>query len=324
MILPEGRTYKLTRELLKDTIDIHVHAGPHLLSSPRRMDSYEAAIEARDAGMQAIVYMDNLSLSCGTSYLINRLVPDFKTYGGLILSSTYGGLNPRAVKTAISYGDGAKFISFGTHSTCYQALNEGRYIDGKMIPIIERYPKFEEEEAKKCIRIPTDEPPGRELDEILQLIAANPHIYLITGHVSPEESLRIVELSEEYGYEKIVVSSLSASRASIEQLKDMTKKGAFIEYQLASYRRSTPKTHYYAEKEYASGGDPLGIMLVAKQVQDLGADHCIACSDFGVYTGPTAVEGMREFIASLLDLGISKDDIRKLTKKNPEKLLGLK
>ena len=53
MILPEGRTYELTRELLKDTIDIHVHAGPHLLSSPRRMDSYEAAIEARDAGMQA-------------------------------------------------------------------------------------------------------------------------------------------------------------------------------------------------------------------------------------------------------------------------------
>jgi hypothetical protein len=287
------------------------------------MDAYEAAVEARDAGMRAIVYMDNLSMSCGTSWLINRLVPDFKTYGGLILSSTYGGLNPRAVKTAISYGDGAKFICFGTHSTCYQALKEGRYIKGKLVPIIEQYPKFKIEEAKRCIRIPIDKSPGSELDEILQLIASNPQIYLITGHVSPEESVRLVDLSEEYGYEKILVSSASANKASLDQLENMTKKGAFIEYQLASFRLSAPKTHYYAEKEYASGGDLEGVMKVANQVQDLGADNCIVSSDFGVYTGPTAVEGMREFIAALLDLGISKDDIRKLTKTNPEKLLGL-
>ena len=44
---------------------------------------------------------------------------------------------------------------------------------------------------------------------------------------------------------------------------------------------------------------------------------------FGVYTLPDPVEGLREFIASLLDLGILRDDIRKLVKSNPEKLMGL-
>ena len=63
--------------------------------------------------------------------------------------------------------------------------------------------------------------------------------------------------------------------------------------------------------------------LVAEQIDELGAQHCIICTDFGVYTLPTPVEGLREFIACLLDLGISPDDLSKMVKSNPEKLLGL-
>ncbi len=70
----------------------------------------------------------------------------------------------------------------------------------------------------------------------------------------------------------------------------------------------------------APGG---GVKLVAEQIQALGAEHCIIATDFGVYTLPTPVEGFREFIACLLDLGVSPDDIRTLTKTNPERLLGL-
>jgi predicted TIM-barrel fold metal-dependent hydrolase len=66
-----------------------------------------------------------------------------------------------------------------------------------------------------------------------------------------------------------------------------------------------------------------GVKLVAEQIQALGAEHCIIATDFGVYTLPTPVEGFREFIACLLDLGVSPEDIRTLTKTNPEKLLDL-
>ena len=126
MVLPEGRSFELSKELLQGSIDVHVHATPHLPSSPRRLDPVEAAIQARDAGMRTIVLMDVFEMSNGIAWLVNRLVPDFKVYGGLILNTVYGSLNPRAVKTAISYGDGAKFISFGTHSTYFQASREGR------------------------------------------------------------------------------------------------------------------------------------------------------------------------------------------------------
>ncbi len=331
MILPEGRSFELSQELLKGAIDIHVHAGPHIPSSPRRVDPVQAAIQARDAGMQAIVFMDVFAMSNGTSWIVNRVVPDFKTYGGLILNTVYGGMNPRAVKTAISYGDGAKFISFGAHSTYFQASREGRMVNGRFVPLSELFPKFKTEELDRCIRIPLDEAPEPALDEILHLIASHPHIYMITGHVSVEEALRLVDLAAEYGIKKVVVSSAVTKIATMEQLKHMAAKGAFIEYTLAAYTHTTPipKTHYYVEREYASIDEGMdegprgGVRLAAEQIQELGAEHCIICTDFGVYTLPEPVEGLREFIACLLDLGISIDDIRQLVKTNPERLLSL-
>jgi hypothetical protein len=117
----------------------------------------------------------------------------------------------------------------------------------------------------------------------------------------------------------------------MEQLKYMANNGAYIEYTLAAFTHTTsiPKTHYYVEQEYISidegmSHEPVGgVRLVSKQIQEIGAEYCIIATDFGVYTLPTPVEGLREFISCLLDLGITTDDIKKLMKDNPEKLLDL-
>jgi hypothetical protein len=330
-MLPEGRSLELSQELIKGSIDIHVHAGPHIFSSPRRVDPYQAAINARDAGMQAIVFMDVFEMSNGTAWLVNRVVPDFKTYGGIILNTVYGGMNPRAVKTALHYGDGAKYVSFGAHSTHYQASKEGRLIDGEFVPLSVLYPRFKEEELDRCIRIPVDEAPGPKLDEVLTLIASNSHVYMITGHVSAEEAVRLVDLSQEYGIGKVVVSSAVSKIANTGQLEYMADRGALIEYTLAAYTHTTsiPKTHYYVEREYASIDEGMsegpggGVKHTAEQILDLGTEHCVIATDFGVYTLPEPLEGFREFIACLLDLGLSQEDIRKLSKENPERLLGI-
>lgn len=330
-VLPDGRTLELSRELLSGAIDIHVHAGPHIFSSPRRVDPIEAAVEARDAGMRALVYMDVFEMSNGIAWLVNRHVPDFQTFGGLILNTVYGGMNPRAVKTALHYGDGAAFVSFGAHSTYFQAEREGHIVDGAFVPLSTLYPKFKTEELDRCIRIPLEAEPGPELDEILGLIGEHKHVYLNTGHVSVDEALRLVELAPRYGVERILVASSVTKIASDEQVRRMIAGGAFIEHTLAAFTHTTPipKTHYYVEKEYISidegmqGDTKAGVHTVARQVRELGAAHFILSSDFGVYTLPTPVEGLREFIACMLDLGIPAADIETMVKHNPAKLLGL-
>lgn len=334
-LLPPGRSFELSRDLLKGAIDIHVHAGPHIFSSPRRVDPVEAAQEALDAGMRAIVYMDVFEMSNGTSWIVNRVMRDsadrFETFGGLIMNTTYGGMNPRAVKTALSYGTGAKYISFGAHSTYFQAAREGHIVDGEFIPLSDLFPSFKTEELDRCIRISLEGKPGPELDEILRLIAENPHVYLNTGHVSVEEAIRLIELSKEYGIKKVLVASSVTKIATMDQLRWMADQGAFIEYTLAAYTHTTPipKTHYYVEREYMSIDEGMdaapdgGVKKVSEQIRALGAEHCILCSDFGVYTLPTPVEGMRAFVACMLDLGIPPHDIRTMIKTNPERLLGL-
>lgn len=234
---------------------------------------------------------------------MNQAVPDFKTYGGLIMNTVYGSMNPRAVKTALYYGDGAKYISFGAHSTYYQAAREGRRVGDKFVPLSELYPKFKTEELDRCIRIPVDEPPGPELDEILQLVADHPHVFLNTGHVSAEEGVRVVELAEQYNIKRVLVASAVTKLANMEQLKYMVGKGAFIEFTLAAYTHTTPlpKTHYYVEREYASIDEGMeeepsgGVRVVAEEIEELGADNCIIGTDFGVYTLPAPVEALCEF-----------------------------
>ena len=331
MILPEGRSFELSRELLQGAIDIHVHATPHLPSSPRRLDPIQAAEQARDAGMQAIVLMDVFQMSNGVAWVVNRAVPDFRVYGGLILNTAYGGLNPRAVKTAIGYGDGAKFISFGTHSTYYQASREGRVVDGKFTPVKDIYPAFKREEVDRAIRIPVEGPIGPELEEILGLISDNPHVFMRTGHVSAEEAIRLVDLAEDYGIGNVLVATGAVGVASTEQLRYMAGKGAFIEYTFGAYTHTTtiPKTHYYVELEYAAideevEGEVKGsIRRAVEQIRQVGVEHCILATDLGVYTLPDPVEGLREFVASLLDLGVPPRDIRQMIKTNPERLLGM-
>lgn len=330
-LLPDGRSLAQSEELLRGAIDIHVHAGPHIFSSPRRVDPVEAATQARDAGMRAIVFMDVFEMSNGIAWLVNRVVPDFMTYGGLILNTVYGGMNPRAVKTALQYGDGAKFISFGAHSTYFQASREGRMVDGHFVPLGELYPAFAKEELSRAIRIPVDSPPPPELEEILSLIAATPGVYLNTGHVSNEEALRLIDLAIDRGIHRILVASSVTKNMSIEQQRMAAASGALIEHTLAAFTHTTPipKTHYYVEREYASidegmeAGDHAGVRGVAEQILAVGAEHCIIASDFGVYTLPTPVEGLRSFIACLLDLGLTDADIRSMIVANPVKLLCL-
>ncbi len=331
MNLKPQRTNALSEELLIGAIDIHVHPGPHLMTSPRRLDPIRVAIQARDAGMQALVYLDVSEMSNGIAWLVNQHVPDFYVYGGLILNTVYGGMNPRSVKTALYYGDGAKYIQFGTHSAYFQASREGRVIDGKYRLIQEIYPKFKDEELGRAIRIPVNEDPGVELDEILKLVADHPHVYIDTGHVSVEEAIRLVDLKKKYGYQKIIVSSSVTKLASVAQLKYMIGQGALVEHTIASYmaQQMIPGTHYYIEEEYMSIDEAMdkeaegGIRRVGELVRELGAENCILSTDSGRYSMPTPLECMRVFIACMLDLNISAEEIRLMVKTNPERLLGI-
>lgn len=318
------RSRQKSAELLVGAIDLHVHPGPHLLSSPRSTNPIECAQEARDAGMRALVLMDVMTVSSGTAWLVEQVVEGIHCYGGIILNTAYGSLNPRAVMNATTYGNGARFVSFGAHCTYYQASTEGRYEDGAWILLREKYPKFAQDEMPRKIRIP-DGPPCKELQEILEIIAANPQIYMISGHVSPQEAIRLGQLAKEFGIKKYLISSHTSVDMDSAQIAKAIELGAYLEHTFAA-GGTVAKTHYYAEYEYRSGSKGPGIdgvMVAANQIRKFGAEHFVCGTDLGVYSASKPVSGMREYIACLMDEGLTDDQIRLVTSVNPGKLLDL-
>jgi hypothetical protein len=64
-----------------------------------------------------------------------------------------------------------------------------------------------------------------------------------------------------------------------------------------------------------------GLTFIAKQMKEIDPEHCIMGTDFGRYGLSTPVEGLRQFIACMLDLGVTTSEIRQMVKTNPEMLL---
>ena len=335
----QGETYydrsmELPTELLRGAIDLHAHVGPHLKSSPRSVDPMQAALQAKAAGMRGLVYMDVMENSSGTAWLVSRSVPGIHLFGGIILNTVYGGMNPRAVRTAIYYGAGAKFVSFGAHSTHYLASQEGRMVDGEPVLLQDLYPKFAEQELARAIRIPLGDPVPADLDEILQLIGDHPDVYLNTGHVSAEEALRLVELAPRYGIEmnRVLVAHVARNAMTMDQQKQVAAAGAWLEGTYADcgvYPGGVGRTHYYPEQEYinqlsiSGPGAPRNLGDLGRQIREIGVEHFILGTDYGIRGVAPPLEGMRQLIAGLLDMEFSIEEIRQLTGGNAARLLGL-
>lgn len=323
------RSMELPNELLNGAILSHVHAGPVLKSNPSYPDPFQVAEEAIAANIRAVVYYDVFGTSSGTAFMVNRKVEGIDVFGGIILGSCQGGLNPRAVLTALYYGDGAKFVSFGAHCTHFQASRESRYIDGKLVPFKDLYPKFAQEELSRAIRIPLEDPIPPEFEEILQMVADHPHVYLNTGHVSGEEVLRVLDLAERYGIKKVLVAHPARRQLTIEQQKEAGQRGAFLEGALADWLYpNVPRTHYYVERDYMDEsslmpGNRAGAVQWINEIREVGPEYFILCTDYGIRAASSAVQGMRTLITTLLDMEFTPDEIRTMISHNPARMLDL-
>ena len=321
---------EMSDELLIGAIDSHVHAGPVLASNPGRFDPIEVAQMARDAGMRSIVYYSVFGNAAEMAWITNRHVPGIRTYGGYLMNLCQGGLNPRAVRTALAMEEGCRFVSFGSHCTYASVTSESTLIDGKPVPFVDAFPKFRETELPVAVRIPLEGAVPPELDEILSMVAEKPWVYLNTGHVSVPEAFRILELSKQYGIKKVLIAHPTRGAMTVEQQKQAAAQGAFLEGCAGDwFFPDAPHTHYYAEKEYQDL-----TCLLDKQtrystahwmrtLREVGPEHFVLGTDYGIRSAPSPIEGMRMMISLLLDYDFSYEEIRKMTVENPAKLIGM-
>ena len=290
-------------ELLVGAVDCHVHACPHI--NARSVDVFQAVRMAADAGLRAIGLMDNFTNSAGLAALAHRELGHLgvEVFGGLIMEPPAGGICADSVRIALDYGYepncGARFISLPTHHTRNVAQREGRdgaYLDG-------------------CLAIPETGPLPDPLPEILDLIAARGVVFN-TGHVSGVEAIRVTELAQSRGVERILAPS---GDFTVDEVRELVAVGAFAEFSffVLSHATQVGLTHVDAERHAIPS---VSLAETHALIRAAGTARTVVSGDCGVYVLPPPVEGLREFLLLLKSVGFSNDELAVMVQDNPKAL----
>jgi hypothetical protein len=282
--------------LLKGSIDMHVHFGPDP-NLVRRQNAVETAIAAREMGIGGIVLKSHPYPTAALATVVSQLVPGILVFGGVCLEYECGGVNPYAVEAAAKLG--AKvvwmpvFSAANSRSMVRRVL--GLSLKGNGISILGD----------------NDEVTPNVVDVLT--VVRDYDMVVATGHISSREILALVNKAKQLGLTKVLVTHatdkyISETVLSAEERQMLAKEGVLLEYTAFEI---TPT---------GEGTDPTEI---ADAIRNDGPEHCIISSDFGGNSHPTEPEGMRMFISSMLQQGLSERDITHMVKTNPARLLGI-
>jgi hypothetical protein len=269
------------QEILKGSIDLHVHAGPEP-GRERRMDALETARHAYEAEMGGFVLKSHQYPTAPLADLLGRVYPGLKVHGAIVLNRAVGGLNAEAVQVSAALG--ARVVWMPTFDSHFAMQRQG---------------------LGPGIRL-TDESGAlaAEVNDILD-IASKEDIVLASGHISPSEAIALFTEARSRGVRRMVVTH-PTEVASPDELKTMVSLGAYPEFTFLSATPSSAKT---TPKKMADA------------IKVLGVEHCVVTTDFGQWMNPSPAEGMRMAIAELLHAGLTPDDVSTLVKGNPSQLL---
>lgn len=281
-------------ELLSGSIDMHLHIGPDEMAT--RVDAVEAAEQAADVEMKAIVLKNHSYPTTPVAVIARKLVPEVEVFGSICLDYEIGGLNVDAVERHARLG--AKVVwmpTFSSTNSRAKMRQLGLNLEGDGFSILGDDGKL-----------------VAEIEPILEIIKKHDMV-LASGHMSPVEIFAVLEAAQKKSIEKIVITHPSDAEfmdktLTLEELQRLGRMGAFIEQTMVTL---LPTEFCHSPQERV------------ETIKAIGAEHCIMSTDLGQYWNPPPAEGMRFFMAILLRNGLKAKDIEVMAKKNPARLLGL-
>lgn len=280
---------------LQGVIDMHVHTNPDLRK--RAYDDFELMEAGIRVGARAIVIKTHQGTTMDRAYLCNRhnqIVHGgsnhFTMFGSITLNQVVGGINPKAVDSALKLG--AKVVWLPTQS----ARNHMQKMNWDL---------------SKCVDVVRDGKVVPELLDVFELIKDH-NAVLGTAHVSPEECFVVVEAARKAGVKNIVVTH-----------PEWWIVGMSLEDQI----RLVNDYDVILERCYAQnmGGGKYKSNLPAnlELIQAVGYEHVMVDTDGGQTENPYWEIAMEEYMQYLVDHGMTEEQVYHMTKTIPARLLGL-
>jgi hypothetical protein len=280
---------KLEDRVLDGAIDLHAHYGPD--SYPRQWDAFEITALAKERGLRAIVFKNHWSETASLAYLVRKYgTQGIEVYGAVTLDTPIGGVNPQAVRYMVDVTGGfGRIVWMPTHDSVHEvaynkderpsvAVSRG----GKLLP---------------------------EVLEVLDLVAEH-DLTLATGHVTPEETLMMLEEAKKRGVERAIVThpllNPQFTFMTVPQLQQAVALGGVIEITAGSLFRDGP-----------------GRARVLDAIRAIGPESFFVASDSGLVGTPNHTDALVMAARALRQNGLDERALDVMFKDNPARLLGL-
>jgi Family of unknown function (DUF6282) len=285
--IPQATGSSVARDL-RGAIDIHVHSDPDKV--PRSLDAFEAVRFAKDKGMRAIVLKSHYDPTAGLALLARKATPGIEVFGGIDLNLPVGGMNPHAVEhMAQTNGGWGRIVWMST----FDSENQARASKSN----------------RPFVRVSQN---GALLPETRAVIAAiaKHNLVLASGHVSAREALLIFDEARRMGVRAMVATHGMSPPTSltVKQAQQAGRLGAFIEFTGGTLATENAQAR---------------IDRITEEIRKIGIEHAILSSDLGQAGNPLPADGFATFMEALRQKGFSDQELDRMTRQNPARLLGL-
>ena len=277
-------------KLYKGCIDMHIHPAPDPGCS-RRMDTYETAVAAEQAGMKAIVVKSFFYPTTTEAIAAAHSVEKLKVFGSITIGyGTTGGMEYAAETIENHAKIGCRVIWFPAFDSSYCRAGIGR---SGGINILSK-------DGTLC----------QEAKDVLA-VAKEYDMVVCKGHMSYPETKALFREAARMGITKLVATHPLADtwgKFTAGQIRELADCGAYIEHVFGALM---PRLNSIDPADYVDC------------IREIGANRSIMSSDLAQCMDPTPPEGMRFFIGTMLQFGCTEEEVSAMVKENPAKLLGI-
>lgn len=291
-------------QLLEGAIDLHCHGYPEIsFDCKMRVEDLEAAQLAAQAKMKGFVLKSHMWPTVGRVYQLKNQIQGIEIWPSITLNEVVGGFSPWAAESALKQG--AKVIWMPTWSAKNDLQVGGASnVMKKYLTTLDRF------ELAHGLTIFEDSGKIDERVKEILALAKDHDVVVFTGHQTPEEVIALGHTANEIGFKKLVFGHPDSKTVGgqMEHIREMAEMNFFIEFtflgMLPPFQRITPKE-------------------MCQRIKEVGANRSILTTDAFFEWTPPPSEMMRMFIATLLDQGITSDEIVAMVQRNPSELLNV-
>lgn len=285
-------------KILKNTIDLHVHVGPEII--PRKFD------------IRGLVALERGKLrgAAVKNHFFPTFIPsadqskDFLVVSSVVLNIFQGGFNPDIIKAVRISTDSPMIVWFPTISASSLLKDNNSIIPQEWLGDKKVANNFLSSQGLN-IWGSVKGIVSREVISVLKTIK-NCGAILATGHLSWQESVKLVDEAKRIGVKKIIITHPIYQKIAmpISVQKKLAAGGCFIECCYSMYSI-----------------DNIPIELITKQIKTIGAKRCILSSDVGQKFSLSPSDALRDFMFLLNKNGITKDELYQMLVVNPDYLV---